>query len=138
MVAMRFLLKYYITLFWWFNGIFNSSDLKMLIPYLNQRPKPWLFSRRLRLGHKAFVRGSAGAKLTLNQDFKHEKEDFVSENTLMLFTKLNLLNQCWPMIIDGGDLKNKPRQSTHHNKNLFRPLRASRCDFKKNCSTSFA
>jgi hypothetical protein len=26
-------------------------------------------------GYKVFIHGSAGAKLTLNQDFKHGKED---------------------------------------------------------------
>jgi hypothetical protein len=38
--------------------------------------------------------GSAGTKLTLNQDLKHGKENYVSQKTLMLvFTKLNLINE---------------------------------------------
>jgi hypothetical protein len=38
--------------------------------------------------------GSAGTKLTLNQDFNYGKEDYVSQKTLMLvFTKLNWLNE---------------------------------------------
>jgi hypothetical protein len=47
-----------------------------------------------RLGLKALIHGSAGTKLTLNQDFKHDKEDYVSQNTLILvFMKLNMLNE---------------------------------------------
>jgi hypothetical protein len=53
-----------------------------------------VFFQSQRLGHKVFIRGSAGTRLTLNQDFKHFKEDDVSQKTLMLvFTKLNLLNE---------------------------------------------
>jgi hypothetical protein len=52
------------------------------------------FFQSRRVTNKAFIRGSAGTKLTLNQDFKHGKEDCVIQKTLMLvFTELKLLNE---------------------------------------------
>jgi hypothetical protein len=48
------------------------------------------FFQSRRLGHKVLIRGSADTKLALNQDFKHGKEDYVSQKNLMLkFMKLN-------------------------------------------------
>jgi hypothetical protein len=43
-----------------------------------------------RMELKAFIGGSAGT-LTLNKDFKHDKEDYVSQKTLILkWTDVNV------------------------------------------------